>query len=345
VLVGRARGGPGAMSGPVNWLSWSVYQLPDIMKGYNDKSGIQVNPINFEDDSEGYLKIKNGGGGKNFDISMSDGFWPVQYFKDKLIEPLDFNAMSSGKTLNEKLRTLKAWQTPDGRMMQFPNMWSAEPIIYRKGAVTQFDNFEVLWDPKYKGRIIQMDRPSEYIAMVAIWLGFKEPFKLTDDQLEQVKKKLMEQRPLIKTFTAASSDFVKAMAAGEGDLGYGTSPAMVYRIKLAGGGDDFGFVYPKAGTTGWVDGNMLVADAAHHDAAIDWINYFGSPESQAAITAKTGYPPNSDKAVELLEKSGHADQVEAVGMKNWGAIDNMVMLDAPDNIDKWTAVWNEFKAG
>jgi putative spermidine/putrescine transport system substrate-binding protein/spermidine/putrescine transport system substrate-binding protein len=333
------------MTGPVNWLSWSVYQLPELMKGFSDKTNIPVNPINFEDDSEGFLKVKNGGGGKNFDISMSDGFWPVQYFKDKLIEPMDVGQMTSAAGLHPKLRALAAWKQPDGRMLQFPASWSVEPIIYRKGKVTAFDTHEVLWDPKYKGRIIQMDRPSEYIAMVAIWLGFKEPFKLTDDQLAQVKNKLMEQRPLIKTFTAASSDFVKAMAAGEGDLGYGTSPAMVYRIKKAGATDDFGAVVPKAGTTGWVDGNMLVAGAAHHDAALAYINHFGSPESQAAFAVKAGYPISSEAGVKILESSGQTELVEQGGFKNWDAIDGMTMLDAPDNIEKWTQVWNEFKAG
>ena len=156
----------------------------------------------------------------------------------------------------------------------------------------------------YKGRIIQMDRPSEYIAAVAIYLGFKEPFNLTDDQLQQVKKKLMEQRPLIKTFTAASSDFVKAMASGEGDLGFCPSPGVCYRIKDAGGAD-FGFVFPKEGTTGWVDGNMLVKGAAHRDAAIQWINSFGSPESQAALAMKSKYPVNSEQVAWFLMKIEH----------------------------------------
>ena len=74
----------------MNWLSWSVYQLPELMKDFTAKTKIQINPINFEDDSEGYLKVKQGGG-KQFDISMSDGFWPVQYNKAGLIEGLDFD--------------------------------------------------------------------------------------------------------------------------------------------------------------------------------------------------------------------------------------------------------------
>ncbi|MBI3455004.1 MAG: extracellular solute-binding protein [Candidatus Rokubacteria bacterium] len=345
-LAGAAGWGARAMAqakGPVNWLSWSAYQLPELMKGFNAKTGITVNPIDFEDDSEGYLKVKNAGG-KQYDISMSDGFWPVQYNKVGLIEGLDFNAMASGKVLAPALKNLKIWKLPDGKMMQFPNQWSVEPIVYKKGAVPTFTSWDILWDKKYKGRIIQMDRPSEYIAAVAIYLGFKEPFNLTDAQLAQVKKKLMEQRPLIKTFTASSSDFVKAMASGEGDLGFCPSSGIVYRIKDAGG-PDFGFVVPKEGTTGWVDGNMLIKGAAHREAALAWIDYFGSPESQAALAMKTKYPVNSEGAIKLLEQKGQAALIAAVGMKNWDSIGKMTMLDAPSNIEKWTQLWNEYKAG
>jgi len=117
-----------------------------------------------------------------------------------------------------------------------------------------------------------------------------------------------------------------------------------YRIKDAGGAD-FGFVFPKEGTTGWVDGNMLVKGAAHREAAIQWINAFGSPESQAALAMKSKYPVNSEQAIKLLEQKGQGALVNAVGMKNWDAIGKMTMLDAPTNIEKWTQVWNEYKAG
>jgi len=331
------------LEGPVNWMSWSVYQLPEVMKGFNAKYGVSVNPINFEDDSEGYLKVKTGGG-KLHDIAMANGFWPVQYHKTGLIEGLDFESMPSGKILAPSMKNLKIWKLPDGKMLQFPNQWSVMPIVYRKGKVPSFDSWAVLWDQKFKGRIIQMDRPAEYIPAVAIHLGFKDLFNLTDDQLGQVKKKLMEQRPLIKAFTASSSDFVKAMASDEGDIGFCPSPGIVYRIKEAGGGD-FGYTIPKQGSVGWVDGNMLIRGAAHRQAALHWIDYFGSPESQAALAMKTKYPVSSEQAIKILEQKGYGALVEAVGMKDWGAVERMTMLDAPQNIEKWTQIWNEYRAG
>ena len=104
-------------------------------------------------------------------------------------------------------------------------------------------------------------------------------------------------------------------------------------------------MFPKEGTTGWVDGNMLVKGAAHRDAALRWIDAFGSPESQAALAMKSKYPVNSELAIKLLEQKGQSALVSAVGMKNWDAIGKMTMLDAPQNIEKWTQVWNEYKAG
>jgi ABC-type Fe3+ transport system substrate-binding protein len=90
---------------------------------------------------------------------------------------------------------------------------------------------------------------------------------------------------------------------------------------------------------------MLVKGAAHREAAVQWIDHFGSPESQAALAAKTKYPVASEQVIKLLEQKGQGALVAAVGMKNWDAIGKMTMLDAPPNIEKWTQIWNECKAG
>ena len=60
---------------------------------------------------------------------------------------------------------------------------------------------------------------------------------------------------------------------------------------------------------------------------------------------KSKYPVNSELAIKLLEQKGQSALVTAVGMKDWDAIGKMTMLDAPSNIEKWTQVWNEYKAG
>jgi spermidine/putrescine-binding protein len=340
VLPGMAQAQP-ALTGPVNWLSFGPYHIPKVMEGFKQKYNVTVTPIDFEDDSEGFLKVKQSRA--QYDVSESDGFWPQIYYKNHLIEPLDMTQFSSTKTIASVFRKFKPWLTPDGHMLQFPGMWSVEPIVYRKGVVKPFTSAWDLWDPKFKGRIIQMDRPSEFIPAVAIWLGYKDPFNLTAQQLGEVRKKLLALKPSVKTFTASSADFCKAMAGGEGDVGFTTSPGNVLRIKTMGGAD-FAFLVPKEGTTAWVDGDMLIANARHRAAALKWIDYRGGPESQYQAALAIKFPTCNEEAVKMLKNTGHSDWVQAMGMNRFDLIENTVQLTPPADIAAWTKVWNEFKA-
>src|SRR5574341_1695572 len=87
-----------ALPGPVNWLSWSVNQVPEIMQAFQKEFGASVNPINFEDNAEGFIKAK-AGGGKQVDVAQADGTWPIQYYKARLTEGLDLSQFSSAQTL------------------------------------------------------------------------------------------------------------------------------------------------------------------------------------------------------------------------------------------------------
>src|SRR3546814_4748510 len=44
--------------GPVNWLSWGVYDVPEVIESFQQSSKLKVNVINFEDNSTGFLKVK-----------------------------------------------------------------------------------------------------------------------------------------------------------------------------------------------------------------------------------------------------------------------------------------------
>ena len=63
------------------------------------------------------------------------------------------------------------------------------------------------------------------------------------------------------------------------------------------------------------------------------------------MAMKTKFPVSSDEAVKLLEQRGQSALVNAVGMKNWDVVEKMTMLTPPSNIEKWTQIWNEYKAG
>jgi spermidine/putrescine transport system substrate-binding protein len=342
-IGGMPRFGSAAMSGPVNWLSWSVNAVPEIMQAFQKQHGASVNPINFEDNAEGFIKAK-AGGGRQIDVAQADGTWPVQYHKAGLIEPLDMKEFASAGDLYPQFRDLKAWKTPDGKMMQYPYEWSPAGIIYVKGKVPEPTSWEALFDKKYKGRVAMNDYVEKNILLVAHMIGLSGDLlnTLTKEQLERVKKVLIEQKPLVKSYFPSSSDVVKAFAAGEVDLGYCTSSGIPLRVKDAGG-PECGLFIPKM-THGWIDGNMLMKGAAHREAGKAWINFFHSAENQFTMAVKTKYPVVNQKSIKMLKDKGYGWLVEAVKMERPEIVSEMLVIGPPKDMDGWVKAWNEVKA-
>ena len=82
-------------------------------------------------------------------------------------------------------------------------MWGPNPLIYDTTAFSQPpESWSMLWDPKYRGKISVWDDLST-VYMAAQVLGYDKPdpsqlYNLSDEQLEKVKKKLLELKPNIR---------------------------------------------------------------------------------------------------------------------------------------------------
>src|SRR5207237_9047 len=85
----------------------------------------------------------------------------------------------------------------NGQVFGVPFTWGPNPMIYDITAFSRPpDTWNVFWDTKYRGKISVWDDLST-VYMAAQVLGFDKPdpsqlYNLSDDQLEAVKKKLLE---------------------------------------------------------------------------------------------------------------------------------------------------------
>ena len=68
--------------------------------------------------------------------------------------------------------------------MAYPFGWSPIMIYYDPANVSgDPTDWQVLLDPKYKGRVVVENQPEEIVAYMARAAGFDKPYDLTDDQL------------------------------------------------------------------------------------------------------------------------------------------------------------------
>ena len=193
--------------------------------------------------------------------------------------------------------------------MAYPFGWSPIMIYYDPAKVSgDPTDWQVLLDPKYKGRVVVENQPEEIVAYMARAAGFDKPYDLTDDQLTTVKGYLEKLKPNILKFAQQATDSVAAMVSGEawlitGNLGNED------RVKDGGGPEIKGYV-PSEGTVGWHDGEMIVKEGANKALIKPFLEQSQQAELIAENFLANGRPLFNEKAYKLLTDQGKQDQAD-----------------------------------
>lgn len=328
-------------AGQLNWITYGVYALPDVLGEFEKQNGTRINPVIAESPTAMLTRLRGGGAGQ-YDLVHGDALWPKTYFDADLTDPIEIDALSSSKGLFPVVHPFAPWKTSGGSIA-YPGFWGTSGIIYVPSKVPEPKSWEALLDPKYKGRIVWRDKFDQMIPMAAQLMGIKTPYELTAAQLKQAKEMLIKAKPNIKSFALTSGDVVKMFSSGEVDIGYAASAGYALRA-LRSGLKDIAFTVPGEGTIGFLDGNCVVKSSSNKADTLKWINYYYSPEVHATVADKIALAPCSRAAVDALEKRGQGDLVQALRMRKLEEdLTAMVLYQPPANIQDWINAWNEIK--
>ena len=131
-------------------------------------------------------------------------------------------------------------------------VWGSLGLIYDKDEVDPPPtSWEVLWDEQYAGRIIVLDDTNNNIVNAAIILGYEDPFNLTDEQLETVKQKLIEQKKVLLSYFAGFEEGNNVWESGNAVLMF--SMGEFQAVDLEKRGYNVAYIIPEEGGVGWVD--------------------------------------------------------------------------------------------
>jgi spermidine/putrescine-binding protein len=190
------------------------------------------------------------------------------------------------------------------------------------------DSWALMWDPQYAQQMIALDDANNSIVNTAILLGFNDPFNLTDEQFQAIKAKLIEQKKLLLTYYAGYDDGVKIFADNGAKLMFSMGEPQVGMLEKKG--VKAAFTIPKEGAIGWLDCWNVSKGCKDLGLAHAWIGMMLSPEVGGYITKTYGYGNTTDVAAN-----------QAIGM-TYG--DKLIFLQAPEDFQKRTTIWNEVKA-
>lgn len=308
-------------------LTWEGYADEPWVKAFEAKTGAKVK-ITYTGSVDEIFAKMTASKGQDFDVIAIETSSYKRLTQEKLIQPVDLSKIPNAKNLLPAFRDVSAIVF-DGKPYAVPFAWGSIPLIYDKKAFPQPPaSWSVLWDEKYKGRIIAMDDANNAIVTTALLLGYKDPFNLTDAQFAEIKAKLLDQKRFVSTYYAGFDDGVSIFAQGGVDLmmSMGEPQAPMLQKK----GVDVGLTIPKEGAIGWIDCWAISAGARDPELAHAWIDAMLDKKVGTYISEKTGYGNTTN-----------ADANAAIGLTY---ADKLVFLQAPENFARRIDLWNEIKA-
>ncbi len=322
--------------GPLKLLEWEGYQLKAFHQGFEQSyPNVKLEYQYANASSQFFSKVQ--AGGVQVDIAHPCVNWIQDWKNAGLIAPIDTSKLSNWQYLNPNITRMGYI---DGQYWFVPWDWGYESLIVNtKTAPIIPSSWADLWNPALKGQISMEDFGEGAVKMAAMALNLPYP-NLSQAQLSQVKQKLMELRPNIRTLWESDTDLVQQMTNGEVSIGYGWNDQYA-KIKQAGVPVEY--VNPSEGRAGWVCGFVVLKNTQHYDLALQYINDAISPQSCAAAIDKYFLGCSDTKALSLADPA----TVKALQLNasNVIASTNFDQSLTPQQRTEFNQVWSQVIAG
>jgi spermidine/putrescine transport system substrate-binding protein len=209
-------------------------------------------------------------------------------------------------------------------------------MAFNRKVTGEIDSLDALFDPKWKGRIALRDEPEDSLGLAALKLGIKEPYNMEEKELQEVKKLLISQKPLLRAYWKNVADVQNMLASGEVVVAW-TFLTLIEPLKKAG--IDAGWVWPKEGAIGWSEAISAVKGTRKLSLVEEYANYTLSPEHGEMMARYLGYAPSSKAAVDRLEPQ----LVKDLGIDPT-KVNRLTFKGNPKDRSRWNDIWNEVKA-
>jgi spermidine/putrescine-binding protein len=325
----------------LNLLVWEGYADPSFVHTFEEQNHCKVSASYMGSSDELVAKLRGGSAG-NYDVISPSSDVATSIASSGLAAPLDVSKLPSYSQLSPQLTSLPLVRIK-GQVYGAPFMWGPDPMIYDTTVLKQApDSWTIFWDPKYRGKISVWDDLST-VYMAAQVLGFDKPdpsqlYNLTDEQLEAVKKKLLELKPNVRKMWSTGGELTNLFQNHEVVAAMGW-PLMTNQLRKIN--FPVGETIPKENTTGWIDHLMITAGSENKDLAVKFLEYMIEPSTQKKVTDVTGYTPSNPGAANLMTpdqvKGLHLDDVE-----NYQK--HIYFWQNVPRRAKYNEIWNEVKA-
>ena len=269
----------------INVYNWGEYisegddELLDVIDEFETRYNIKVNYLTFSTNEELYAKIKNGAG--DYDVIIPSDYMISRMIKEDMLEKLDFSNIPNREKLMDNFKTFD--YDPTGEY-SVPYTWGTVGILYNSKYVTEpVDSWDILWDEKYKDKILMFDNSRDAFGIALKKLGYSMNTE-NKDEINKAYNELKKQENLVQAYVM--DQIFEKMISGEAYV------APYYAgdyITINQENPDIKFSIPKEGTNLFTDAMCIPKGAKHKAEAEMFINFMCETDIGYSNAMAIGY--------------------------------------------------------
>lgn len=285
----------------INVYNWGQYiadgsdgcidVLAEFEKAYPH---IKVNYMTFDSNESMYTKLV--AGGSSFDIIIPSDYMVEKLIEEDRLEPLNFDNIPNFQYIDEQFRDPSY---DPGSVYSVPYTWGSVGVIYNTAYVDEEDvaeeSWDLLWNEKYKGKILMFDNPRDAFAIAELSLGYSLNTDNTE-QLDASARKLREQKPLVQAYVM-DQVFQKMQREEAWIAPYYAGDFLVMQAE----NENLAFYHPKEGFNIFVDAVCIPKGSEHKEEAEIFINFLLEPEICAGNLEYIGYSSPETASLEYMD--------------------------------------------
>ena len=270
-------------------LAWPGYADADVVKAFEARYQAKVE-VTLVDSDEALWAQMHAKDAPPFDVLAANTAEIRRYTQANLLAPLDPASLPNTKKQLPRFQALTSIEgiTSAGKVYAIPFTYSSMGLIYdRKQIPIAPRSMRELWNPRYRGKVLDFNSAQHNFSFTALALGYPHPFQLDAAQIRVIAHKLVDLRRNLLTYYTlpeeATAYFIQhkvALMFGN----YGTQQVELLRRA----GADVGYVIPDEGVLAWLDCWSMTRSATDRPLALAWINYMLEPGVSALLTQRQG---------------------------------------------------------
>lgn len=270
-------------------LAWPGYADADLVRAFEQRHGVRVEVTLVDSDDVMWQKMSTRAG-NDFDVFAANTAELQRYIDSGLSVPLDLQRIPNTR------RQLPRFSDPQAipgisrgkQVYAVPYTYAAMGLIYdRKQFRTPPDSWAVLWDPRYRGRVLAYQGSTHNFSLAALVRGAANPFRIAPADFPGLARQLVALRRNVLTFYAQPEEATELFRKhGIALLFANYGSQQVQQLQQAGA--DIGYVLPREGALAWLDCWAKSRGARNSRLAEAWIDYMLEPQVGRALIDRQG---------------------------------------------------------